>query len=132
MNTPFNKDGTTIEFQSDRWVGNATEGTIVAQFHIRYRRFLDPDGELSLHPPSLATDTETLRALYIRLAEGIVAAAEAVPALNAWFESSAQSLRLLKRVDLGIAVDTPEGLMVLILHDVGAAILKNYGPDSMQ
>jgi pyruvate dehydrogenase E2 component (dihydrolipoamide acetyltransferase) len=56
----------------------------------------------------------------VRLAEAIVAAAEAVPALNAWFESSAQSLRLLKRVDLGIAVDTPDGLMVPVLHDVGA------------
>lgn len=56
----------------------------------------------------------------VRLAEAIVAAAAAVPALNAWYESSAQSLRLLKRVDLGIAVDTPEGLMVPILHDVGA------------
>jgi pyruvate dehydrogenase E2 component (dihydrolipoamide acetyltransferase) len=56
----------------------------------------------------------------IRLAEAIVAASGAVPALNAWYESSAQSLRLLKRVDLGIAVDTPEGLMVPILRDVGA------------
>ena len=56
----------------------------------------------------------------IRLAEAIVAACEAVPALNAWYESSAQSLRLLKRVDLGIAVDTPDGLMVPILRDVGA------------
>jgi len=56
----------------------------------------------------------------IRLAEAIVAAAEAVPVLNAWYESSAQSLRLLKRVDLGIAVDTPDGLMVPVLRDVGA------------
>ena len=56
----------------------------------------------------------------IRLAEAIVAASEAVPALNAWYESSAQSLRLLKRVDLGIAVDTPDGLMVPVLNDVGA------------
>lgn len=56
----------------------------------------------------------------IRLAEAIVAACEAVPALNAWYESSTQSLRLLKRVDLGMAVDTPDGLMVPILRDVGA------------
>jgi len=56
----------------------------------------------------------------IRLAEAIVAASEAVPVLNAWYESSAQSLRLLKRVDLGIAVDTPDGLMVPVLRDVGA------------
>jgi pyruvate dehydrogenase E2 component (dihydrolipoamide acetyltransferase) len=56
----------------------------------------------------------------IRLAESIVAAAAAEPSLNAWYESSTQSLRVLKRVDLGMAVDTSDGLMVPILHDVGA------------
>ncbi len=56
----------------------------------------------------------------IRLAEAIVAASQAVPVLNAWYESGTQSLRLLQRVDLGIAVDTPEGLMVPVLRDVGA------------
>ena len=55
----------------------------------------------------------------VRLAEGIVAACRAVPALNAWFESSAESLRLLSRVDLGIAVDTPDGLLVPVLRSVG-------------
>jgi pyruvate dehydrogenase E1 component alpha subunit len=64
MNTPFKKDDTAMELQSDRWVGKAAEGTIVAQFHIRYRRFLDPDGQLLPHPPALATDSETLRELY--------------------------------------------------------------------
>jgi pyruvate dehydrogenase E2 component (dihydrolipoamide acetyltransferase) len=56
----------------------------------------------------------------IRLAEAIVVACAAEATLNAWYESSAESVRLLKRVDLGIAVDTKEGLMVPILHDVGA------------
>ena len=55
----------------------------------------------------------------VRLAEAIVAACRAVPALNAWYESSAESLRLLNRVDLGIAVDTPDGLLVPVLRDVG-------------
>ena len=64
MNTPFQKNEATMELQSDRWVGKAGEGTIVAQFHIRYRQFLDPEGQLLPHPPALATDPETLRALY--------------------------------------------------------------------
>jgi pyruvate dehydrogenase E1 component alpha subunit len=64
MNTPFKKDDTATELQSDRWVGKAAEGTIVAQFHIRYRQFLDPDGQLLSHPPELASDAETLRSLY--------------------------------------------------------------------
>jgi pyruvate dehydrogenase E1 component alpha subunit len=64
MNTPFKKDDRATELQSDRWVGKAAEGTVVAQFHIRYRQFLDPDGQLLQHPPALATDSETLRELY--------------------------------------------------------------------
>lgn len=55
----------------------------------------------------------------LRLVEAMVAACDAVPALNAWFESNTQSLRVLQRVDLGMAVDTEDGLMVPVLHDVG-------------
>lgn len=55
----------------------------------------------------------------IRLVEAMVAACDAVPVLNAWFESSTESRRVLKRVDLGMAVDTEDGLMVPVLHDVG-------------
>lgn len=64
MNTPFSKKDTATGLQSDRWVGKAGEGSVVAQFHIRYRRFLDPDGGLLPHPPALANDSETLRELY--------------------------------------------------------------------
>jgi pyruvate dehydrogenase E2 component (dihydrolipoamide acetyltransferase) len=55
----------------------------------------------------------------VRLAEAIVAACHAVPALNAWYESSTESLRLLSTVDLGMAVDTPDGLLVPVLRDIG-------------
>jgi pyruvate dehydrogenase E1 component alpha subunit len=64
MNKPFEKDDTVADAQSDRWVGKAAEGTIVAQFHIRYRQFLDPDGQILEHPPALAKDVDTLRELY--------------------------------------------------------------------
>jgi pyruvate dehydrogenase E2 component (dihydrolipoamide acetyltransferase) len=57
--------------------------------------------------------------LTIRMVEAIVAACRAVPALNAWFESQSESLRVLSRIDLGIAVDTPDGLLVPVLRDVG-------------
>lgn len=70
----------------------------------------------------------------IRLVEAIVAACEAVPALNAWFESGTESVRVLKRVDLGMAVDTEDGLMVPVLHDVGARDRDDLrrGLDSMK
>lgn len=70
----------------------------------------------------------------VRLAEAIVTACRAVPALNAWYESSAESLRLLGRVDLGIAVDTPDGLLVPVLRDVGGRDRKDLrsGLDAMK
>jgi pyruvate dehydrogenase E2 component (dihydrolipoamide acetyltransferase) len=55
----------------------------------------------------------------IRLARAIAAACAAEPALNAWYSSREASRRLHDKVDLGIAVDTPDGLIVPTLRDVG-------------
>ena len=55
----------------------------------------------------------------IRLVRAIVAGCRAEPSLNAWYESSAMARRLFKKIDLGIAVDTPDGLFVPVLRDVG-------------
>jgi pyruvate dehydrogenase E2 component (dihydrolipoamide acetyltransferase) len=54
----------------------------------------------------------------IRLVRAIGAACRAEPSLNAWFDSKTMSRRVMKRVDLGIAVDTPDGLFVPVLRDV--------------
>src|SRR5262249_884534 len=48
----------------------------------------------------------------------IVVACKAEPALNAWYDSQAVGRRILKNVDLGIAVDTPDGLLVPVLRNV--------------
>jgi pyruvate dehydrogenase E2 component (dihydrolipoamide acetyltransferase) len=55
----------------------------------------------------------------LRLIRAIVAGCRAEPALNAWYDSHAVGRRLLAKIDLGIAVDTEEGLFVPVLHDVG-------------
>jgi len=55
----------------------------------------------------------------IRLIRGIAAGCAAVPALNAAFDGAAMTRRLLRRVDLGVAVDTADGLIVPVLRDVG-------------
>lgn len=55
----------------------------------------------------------------MRLIRAIVTACEVEPALNAWYDSHAVGRRVLKKIDLGIAVDTEEGLFVPVLHDVG-------------
>ena len=54
-----------------------------------------------------------------RLIRAIAVACEKEPALNAWYDSHAMGRRLLKKVDLAIAVDTPDGLFVPVLRDVG-------------
>jgi 2-oxoisovalerate dehydrogenase E2 component (dihydrolipoyl transacylase) len=50
----------------------------------------------------------------------LVKACEAEPVLNCWFESATLSLRMRRKIDLGIAVDTPDGLFVPVLRDVGS------------
>jgi 2-oxoisovalerate dehydrogenase E2 component (dihydrolipoyl transacylase) len=52
-----------------------------------------------------------------RLVRAIVAACKAVPALNAWFDGDALSRTMHPHVDIGIAVDTDDGLFVPALRN---------------
>ena len=52
-----------------------------------------------------------------RLVRAIVAACKAVPALNAWFDGDKLTRTLHPHVDLGIAVDTDDGLFVPALRN---------------
>ncbi|HRP67288.1 MAG TPA: 2-oxo acid dehydrogenase subunit E2, partial [Thauera sp.] len=54
----------------------------------------------------------------IRLIRALVAGCRAEPALNAWYESHNMGRRLVSRIDVGIALDLPEGLFVPVLRDV--------------
>ena len=54
-----------------------------------------------------------------RLICAIVAGCRAEPALNAWYQAHAIARILPKTIDLGIAIDTDQGLFVPILRDVG-------------
>jgi 2-oxoisovalerate dehydrogenase E2 component (dihydrolipoyl transacylase) len=56
--------------------------------------------------------------LTMRLVSAIAAAGAAEPALNAWYNSAVGERRLLRRIDLGIAVDTGDGLIVPVLRNV--------------
>ncbi|MDG2526075.1 dihydrolipoamide acetyltransferase family protein [Stenotrophomonas sp. HITSZ_GD] len=53
----------------------------------------------------------------VRLVRAIIAACKAVPALNAWFDGDALTRTLHPQVDIGIAVDTEEGLFVPALRN---------------
>ncbi|MBI5909703.1 MAG: 2-oxo acid dehydrogenase subunit E2 [Betaproteobacteria bacterium] len=70
----------------------------------------------------------------IRLVRAMVAGCRAEPALNAWYDGHAIGRRVLKKIDVGIAMDTPDGLFVPVLRDVGkrdAADLRR-GLDAMR
>jgi len=55
-----------------------------------------------------------------RLIRALQRACTAEPALNAWFDAASQARILMKRINLAIAVDTPEGLIAPVLRDAGA------------
>ena len=55
----------------------------------------------------------------VRLIRAIVSGCKAEPSLNAWYDSHAVGRRVLDKIDLGIAVDTKDGLFVPVLRDVG-------------
>ena len=55
----------------------------------------------------------------MRLIRAVVAGCAAEPALNAWYLGREQGRRLHRKIHLGIAMDTEDGLFVPVLHDVG-------------
>lgn len=55
----------------------------------------------------------------IRLIHAIAMACKAEPALNAWFDGQQLSRRLHDQVNLGVAVDTEQGLFVPVIRDIG-------------
>jgi 2-oxoisovalerate dehydrogenase E2 component (dihydrolipoyl transacylase) len=70
----------------------------------------------------------------IRLVRAIATACKAEPSINAWYNSRAGERRLIKRIDIGIAVDTDGGLIVPVLRNVGERDAKDLraGLDRMR
>lgn len=73
--------------------------------------------------PTTLTDDADIHAWRVgnditaRLVRAIVVAAKSVPALNAWFDMENATRTLHSRVDIGIAVDTDDGLFVPVLRN---------------
>lgn len=53
----------------------------------------------------------------VRLIRAVVAGCRASPSLNAWFDAASETRALHEHVDLGIAVETDEGLFAPVLRD---------------
>jgi pyruvate dehydrogenase E2 component (dihydrolipoamide acetyltransferase) len=56
----------------------------------------------------------------LRLMRAMARACAIEPALNAWYDARENARLLLKHVDLGVAVDTPGGLLVPVLRNIQA------------
>jgi 2-oxoisovalerate dehydrogenase E2 component (dihydrolipoyl transacylase) len=73
--------------------------------------------------PTTLTDDADIHAwlpgndVTVRLVRAIVCACKAVPALNAWFDGQTLTRTLHAHVDIGIAVDTEDGLFVPALRN---------------
>ena len=55
-----------------------------------------------------------------RLLRAIAVGCKAVPALNAWYDGNSQTRLLKDHIDIGMAVDTSDGLIVPIIRNIGA------------
>jgi 2-oxoisovalerate dehydrogenase E2 component (dihydrolipoyl transacylase) len=56
----------------------------------------------------------------IRLIRAIVAGCRAAPQLNAWFNGQSNARRLHDTIDLGLAMETDDGLFVPVLRNIAA------------
>jgi len=61
----------------------------------------------------------------MRLVRAIAAGCAAEPALNAWYFGRDQGRRLHVKINLGIAMDTEDGLFVPVLRDVGGRSVED-------
>lgn len=55
----------------------------------------------------------------MRLVRAVVAACKSEPALNAWYDGKNEARLVHSHIDLGIAMNTDEGLFVPVLRDAG-------------
>ena len=64
-----------------------------------------------------------------RLLRAMAAGCKAEPALNGFFDGDGMSRQLESRVDIAIAVDTPDGLIVPVIRDVGQKSARELRDD---
>jgi pyruvate dehydrogenase E2 component (dihydrolipoamide acetyltransferase) len=54
----------------------------------------------------------------LRLVRAVICGCRAEPALNAWFDPTSNARVLHRHIDLGVAVDTPAGLLAPVLRNI--------------
>lgn len=61
-----------------------------------------------------------------RLVRALIAGCKAEPALNASYDAASTSLRENPTIDLGLAIDSPDGLFVPVLRDAACATPQDW------
>ena len=77
------------------------------------------DADIDGWPPHTDTTARLIRAL--------VAGCIAEPGLNAWYDSRSMSTKLIASIDVGLAIDTPHGLLVAMLRNAA-----DLGPEQLR
>ena len=97
-------------------IGQALKGTrrVMAQIMAQSHAEVVP---VSIFDQACLKDWSTTEDISYRLLRAIVKAVEAEPALNAWFDGKNLARQLHNDVQLGLAMDTEEGLFVPVIHD---------------
>ncbi|RTE65853.1 2-oxo acid dehydrogenase subunit E2 [Amphritea opalescens] len=81
-------------------------------------------------PVTLCEDVDihswaTTEDITIRLIHAVAAGCKAEPTLNSWFDGQQLARRMLDQINLGVAVDTAQGLFVPVLRDIGNRKLED-------
>ncbi len=63
-------------------------------------------------------DSSVKQDVTVRLIQALIAACNAEPSLNAWYDSKNNARRISKNIHLGFAVDTEEGLFVPVIKNI--------------
>ncbi|MGH8663533.1 MAG: dihydrolipoamide acetyltransferase family protein [Burkholderiales bacterium] len=66
--------------------------------------------------------------ILLRLVRALIAGARAEPGLNAWYDSKTIGRHIIRKVDLGLAVDTPDGLFVPVLRNADTMAPEQLAP----
>jgi pyruvate dehydrogenase E2 component (dihydrolipoamide acetyltransferase) len=72
----------------------------------------------SIHDEADVEDWIETGDITVRLIRSIVAGCRVSPVMNAWYSAQDMTLRVRKAVDLGIAINTDDGLFVAVMRNV--------------
>ncbi len=79
---------------------------------------LQDEADIEAWPPS--------QDLTGRLVRALIAGCKAEPALNASYDAASMSLRENPTIDLGLAIDSPDGLFVPVMRDAACATPQDW------